>query len=170
MLLVFAHQCAERRTICSILFRVFYECQNKASCNTLPFGCVLWRLDCKMIRALETSFNKIWRLPRQCHTRILHCVAGVQSLFNTIPDLFSKFISHAVNSKSPLIKLVFTWASGQAWTAVGGNLRGLFKSIYSSRVMIQLYACVILSLDAWFSIHQTRPTPQFTPSAATNCL
>ncbi len=102
------------------------------------FGCVLWRLDCKMIRSLETSFNnilrKIWRLPRLCHTRILHCVAGVQSLFNTIPDLFSKFISRAVNSKSPLIRSVFTWASSQAWTAVGGNLLtiGDYSKVYSS--------------------------------------
>ena len=72
------------------------------------YGCVLWRIDSKKIRALETAFNnilrKIWRLPRQCHTRILHCVAGVQSLFNRIPDLFSNFISRALASKSTFIR------------------------------------------------------------------
>ncbi len=44
-------------------------------------GCVLWRIDSKKIRALETAFNmqrEIWRLPRQCHILVLHCVAEVQ--------------------------------------------------------------------------------------------
>ncbi len=51
----------------------------KANRSLSLYGCVLWRLvlwrlDNKKICA---AFNNILRrLPRQCHTRILHCVAG----------------------------------------------------------------------------------------------
>ncbi len=84
------------------------------------YGCVLWRLDCRKIRSLETAFNnilrKIWKLPRQCHT---HCVAGVDSLFNRIPDLFTKFVTRSLSSNYTLIRSVFSWASTHAYSAVG---------------------------------------------------
>ena len=37
------------------------------------------------LRPLEVTFNnllgKIWKLPRHCHTSILHCIGSLQSLF-----------------------------------------------------------------------------------------
>ncbi len=80
--------------------------------------------------------RKIWRLPRQCHTRILHCVAGVQS-FNKIPDLFSRFVARALASKSSLIRSVFLWASAHAYSAVGANflLKEKFTKLYSNEDM-----------------------------------
>ena len=82
---------------------------------------------------LETAFNnilrKIWKLPRQCHTRILHCVAGVDSLFNRIPDLFTKFVTRSLSSNSTLIRSVFSWASTHAYSAVGENLNFLTRNL-----------------------------------------
>ena len=50
------------------------------------YGAALWRVSCPQLRALEVSFNnilrKIWSLPRQSHTGIVHSVAGLQSIYN----------------------------------------------------------------------------------------
>ncbi len=77
--------------------------------------------------------RKVWRLPRHCHTQILHCVAGVQSLFNKITELSSRFVLRALTSKSQLITSVFSWASSQAFTAVGGNnlIKWNYVKLYS---------------------------------------
>ena len=49
------------------------------------YGAVSWFLCSKQIKCLEATFlRKIWNLPKLCHTRILHCVAGVQSVYNTL--------------------------------------------------------------------------------------
>ncbi len=88
---------------------------------------------------METSFNNIlrtiWKLPRQYHTRILHCVAGVKSLFNVILNRFSTFESRGFESNSSLIRSVFSWASSHAYTAIGANLKlikGDFVKVYSN--------------------------------------
>ena len=52
------------------------------------YGSALWRLSSSSLRSLEVTFNnllrKIWKLPRQCHTSILHCTSSLQSLFNVV--------------------------------------------------------------------------------------
>ena len=47
------------------------------------YGCVLWRLDCKQMKSHEIAFNilqNVRRLPRCCHTGILHRVANINSI------------------------------------------------------------------------------------------
>ena len=55
----------------TLLFRTF--------CLSL-YGSALWRLSSSSLRSLEVTFNnllrKIWKLPRHCHTSILHCISS----------------------------------------------------------------------------------------------
>ena len=63
----------------TLLFRTFY---------LSLYGSALWRLSSSNLRSLEVTFNnllrKIWKLPRHCHTSILHCISSLQSLYNVI--------------------------------------------------------------------------------------
>ena len=47
------------------------------------YGAALWNITCKQLNSLEVAFNnilrRIWRLPRRCHTRILHKVSHMES-------------------------------------------------------------------------------------------
>jgi len=89
------------------------------------YGCVLWRLDCKQIKSLEIAFNnilwKVWRLPRCCHTGILHRVAKINSIYNQVSHRLLNFLARAIKSDSPLIKTVHQWASNHTFTAPGFN-------------------------------------------------
>ena len=89
------------------------------------YGSNLWKLDCKQIRALEVCYKnilrKIWKLPRACHIRILHKVAGLESLYNMITRLQSSFLSKACTADSLLIKHTFTNCSTLIYTVVGYN-------------------------------------------------
>ena len=66
---------AANPAIKTLLFRSF--------CLSL-YGSALWRLSSSSLRSLEVTFNnllrKIWKLPRRCHTSILHCISSLQSL------------------------------------------------------------------------------------------
>ena len=50
------------------------------------YGCALWNLNNRSIKALDVCINKvlrrIWSLPHNCHTDTLHLVAGSDSIFN----------------------------------------------------------------------------------------
>ena len=56
-----------------------------AYCLSL-YGCSLWRLDCPALRSLGVTFNqvirRIWYLPRNWHTAIVHSVRLISSIFN----------------------------------------------------------------------------------------
>ena len=76
------------------------------------YGCGLWKMSSPLVRSLEVAFNnilrRVWSLPRRCHTGILHQVAGLHSLYNTILDRASKVLHSAVNSPSTLTTDVFS--------------------------------------------------------------
>ena len=48
------------------------------------YGSSLWKSSCPELASLEVAFNnilrKIWLLPRQCHTAILHLVSNMHSV------------------------------------------------------------------------------------------
>ena len=102
------------------------------------YGCVLWRFDCKKIKSLEIALNnilqKIRRLPRRCHTGILHCVANINSVYNLVTSRFSTFLSRALNSDSLLIRTIYQWPCNRAFTAPGFN--SLHKHNY-----VKVYSC-----------------------------
>ena len=85
-----------------------------AYCLSL-YGCSLRRLDCPALRSLGVTFNqvirRIWHLPRNCHTAIVHSVGLISSIFNIVLARFSKFFSSAVSHSSPLVRSVFVVSS-----------------------------------------------------------
>ena len=89
------------------------------------YGCVLWKLSSPALRGLEVTFNnclrRIWNLPRNTHTGILHCCAGLFSIFNTVFSRSSKFLSRAANSNNMLVQAVFHDPS--IYTFAGFNLQ-----------------------------------------------
>jgi len=118
-----------RKAIC--LLHVFTGCDPLVKTKLIVshclalYGCVLWRLDCKQIKSLEIAFNnilrKVWRLPRCCHTGILHRVANTNSIYNLVSHRFSNFLARALKSDSPLIQTVYQWASNHTFTTPGFN-------------------------------------------------
>ena len=66
------------------------------------YGCALWRLDSKAITSIEIAFNKvlrrIWNLPFNSHTRIVHCTARLFSIFNLISARSSSLLFLALSS------------------------------------------------------------------------
>ena len=93
------------------------------------YGAALWRVSCPQLRALEVSFNnimrKIWLLPRQSHTGIVHSVAGLQSIYNIVLNCPRKPIASATRSKCTLPSELFSECEVTAFTTFGyNNLHG----------------------------------------------
>ena len=89
------------------------------------YGGVLWDISCTQLNSLEVAFNnvlrRIWRLPRNCHTRILHKVARLDSVFNRLIRLSDRFTRKTCESKSYLLHDSFTLFYTSALTPVGSN-------------------------------------------------
>ena len=70
------------------------------------YGASLWRSSSPQLRALEVSFNnilrKIWSLPRHSHTGIVHCVAQLESIYNTVVIRSRSLLASARRSKCVL--------------------------------------------------------------------
>ena len=68
------------------LLHVFTKCSPSVKSKIIAshclslYGCVHWKISNKQIKALQVTLNnilrKVWRLPRRCHTGILHCTAN----------------------------------------------------------------------------------------------
>ena len=101
--------------------------------RTLPFllrsfclslyGCALWRLDSKAITGIEVAFNKvlrrIWNLPFNSHTRIVHCTARLFSIFNLTSARSSSLLFSALSSLSFPVAFIFRTCSDLAYTTTG---------------------------------------------------
>ena len=79
----------------------------KTYCLSL-YGC---SLSSPSIRIIEVAFNKllrkIWNLPYNSHTGIVHCTAKIHYVSNTLYDRFCSLHSFALSSSSSLIKSIF---------------------------------------------------------------
>ena len=77
------------------------SCLLKFYCLSL-YGCSLWNLSCHSLCSIEVSFNnilrRIWKLPRNCHTGILHLTALLPSIFNVVQSRSSTLLSRALSS------------------------------------------------------------------------
>ena len=67
----------------------------KCYCLSL-YGCTLWSLPTSSVKIIEVSLNKIlrkvWNLPRNSHTGILHCVAQVHTISISCISVSSLYI------------------------------------------------------------------------------
>ena len=82
----------------------------KTYCLSL-YGCSLRSLSSPSIRIIEVAFNKllrkIWNLPYNSHTGIVHCTAKIHSVSNMLYDCFCSLHSFALSSSSSLIQSIF---------------------------------------------------------------
>ena len=86
------------------------------------YGAALWRSSSPQLRALEVSFNnilrKIWSLPHHSHTGVVHSVARLESIYNTVVTRSKNLLASAGRSNSALISDLF---SEYAYTTIGYN-------------------------------------------------
>ena len=71
------------------------------------YNCVLWNITCNQLKSLEVAFNnnilrRIWRLPRNTHTSILHKVTQLDSTYNRVIKLSDCFSHKICASQSPV--------------------------------------------------------------------
>ena len=96
----------------------------KSYCLSL-YGCVLWSMSTQSLKLIEISLNKIlrkvWNLPFNSHTAIVHCVAQIHTICNLLYKHFCSFHSLAMSSTSPLIRSVFTESSYSVYSSIGYN-------------------------------------------------
>ena len=89
------------------------------------YGCALWSLDSCAIKNLDVCINnclrRIWSLPRNCHTRILHSVSGCNSVFNTCYKRFCNLFCSACNCDNLLVRSVFLSACLSCCNFIGFN-------------------------------------------------
>ena len=89
------------------------------------YGCSLWSLSCPGIQSIEIAFNKIlrriWHLPYNCHTGIVHSIARLPSIFNTVLNRSLSLLRSALSCSSPIVRTVFQDSSQLVYTASGYN-------------------------------------------------
>ena len=100
------------------------------------YGCAPWRLDSKAITGIEVAFNKvlrrIWNLPFNSHTIIVHCTAHLFSIFNLISARSSSLLFSALSCSSFPIAFIFCTCSDLAYTTTVFNclFGNKFKNYY----------------------------------------
>ena len=96
----------------------------KSFCLSL-YGCTLWKLSTSSLKLIEISLNKllrkVWNLPYNSHTSIVHCVAQTSSISNIVYNRFLSMYSRALSNCSSLVRLIFIHASQLVYTFSGYN-------------------------------------------------
>ena len=107
------------------------------------YGCALWNLNNRSIKALEACINKvlrrIWSLPYNCHNGILYLVSGSYSIFNIRYNRFCKLLCSAKISCNYLVQSVFQGSSLSCRNFIGYNFK------YGS-VFVRNYSCANFSV------------------------
>ena len=76
------------------------------------YRCCVWRLDSPNFSVLEIAFNKIlkkiWNLPSHSHSSIVHYVANIPAICNTVHKRFFGFIDCCLSSPSPIVSRIIS--------------------------------------------------------------
>ena len=96
----------------------------KSFCLSL-YGSVLWFASSPDIKIIETAMNhhlrRIWKLPRNSHTAVCHCLGQVSSIRNILFKRFQSFYSSTLSSSSPLVVSIFNDSCSLSYTFTGYN-------------------------------------------------
>ena len=72
----------------------------KTYCLSL-YGCSLWSLSSPSIRIIQAALNKllrkVWNLPRDSHSGIVHCIAQIPAISNLLYDRFCSLFSSVLS-------------------------------------------------------------------------
>ena len=97
----------------------------KSFCLSL-YSCNIWSLSSPDLNILQVAVNhllcRIWRLPRQSHSAICHCLPLVPAITNQVMKRFFSLFLTAMSSSSPLVKAVFSTCSSLAFSFTGYNV------------------------------------------------
>ncbi len=127
-----------------------------AYCLSL-YGASIWNLSCKSMHSLEVAFNnilrKIWHLPRNAHTDIVHATAQLQSLYNVVYSRSSSLAICAFRSPSSLVNSISYESSSLSYTFTGFN--NLFGVRFCKVPCKQYLTCasVIRNLRLYSPLH-----------------
>jgi hypothetical protein len=128
----------------AILTRLF-----QSYCLSLH-GSALWSLSCSGLSAIEIAFNKclrrIWNLPSCSHTRIVHLVAKLHSLFNVVYRRTSALLRAAARCPSELVRTIFYASSSVCYSFSGFNILFGDRHLKHYDLQSQICANVIRSL------------------------
>ena len=96
----------------------------KSYCLSL-YGCSLWSLSSSSIKlcevALKKSLRKLWHLPRNSHSTIVHCVAEIDTISAIVLRRFLSLLSSALSSSSSLVQSIFSMSSSSVYSFTGYN-------------------------------------------------
>ena len=73
------------------------------------------------VPCFNNILRRIWRVPRNCHTRILHKIAHLDSVLNRLIRLSDRFSRKTCESNSYLLHDSFTLFNTNVFTPVGSN-------------------------------------------------
>ena len=75
------------------------------------YGSTLWNISSSSLKTIEMAFNnilrRIWSVSQHNHTRILHYLAGVSSIFNLVLARSKSLIYFASSSSSFPASVIF---------------------------------------------------------------
>ena len=81
----------------------------KTYCLSL-YGCSLWSLSSPSIRIIQVALNKLlrklWNLPCDSHSGIVHCIAQIPAISNLLYDRFCSLFSSVLSSSSSLLRSI----------------------------------------------------------------
>ena len=107
------------------------------------FDCVTYnRTDILVVSlsspSIEVAFNKllrkIWNLPYNSHTGIVHCTAKIHSVSNMLYDRFCSLHSFALSSSSSLIQSIFV-SSTQHIYYIHGYTHYYFEEFHAAFII-----------------------------------
>ena len=79
------------------------------------YGSALWNISSSSLKTIEVAFNnilrRIWYVRQRTHNCILHCLAGLSSVFNMVVAKFKSLIYSAASSSSFPASVIFREAS-----------------------------------------------------------
>jgi len=123
-----------------ILTRLF-----QSYCLSL-YGSGLWTLSCPALLNIEVAFNKIlcriWSLPARSHTRIVHLVANLCSLFNVIFRRSNSLLHAAAHCPSALVQTIFCDSSLFCFSFCGYN--NMFGDRHLKQYFVEEHFCAVV--------------------------
>jgi len=103
-------------------------------------------ITCPALQNIEVAFNKIlrriWGLPACSHTRIVHLVANLRSLFNVIYCRFNSLLHAAAHCPSALVQTIFCDSSLSCFSFCGYN--NMFGDRHLKQYFVENHICAVV--------------------------
>ena len=106
--------------------------------STALYGSTLWQLDSDEHQKLNRSWNiavkMIWDLPPPTHKYLLESLSPVPHLESVLTGRYIGFIQNLLETKKPILKLLFASCSSGQNSLTGQNIKYLCKK-YNKRTL-----------------------------------